>query len=527
MFNFLKKLFTKNGEHAGKTAVRTKVAETPASRHPEAHSGVAVASLSLRAILDRFPADLKEQVNQMPASDVKVVLPVAAIMKQLPSGTVRMSLASLYRQAPSGTFRKEQAEDKRMVDVPLAEVFKTVNPTILKRRDDQRSYEVPDDAVGLFDDQNSRHVANPQDVAAPAPAPKPAAPLPSPLAAARQPEPPVQPAAQERKLKMPGIAPVPASQPPAPAPAPASSAQEKLNLSGELSLLLVEVAAGWQESFRNELSVLPGDSRILIPASEVGPLLQKGRVAFSWEQIRRWLTPPPTGVLNIPDDTQFTLPLKIVAPAFVAATGARKRAAQADTSLPDFFGPAAGRAPAAAAAMPASQEPAPVARPAAEVAPQPAVLAQEAPAVVAAPALVPAALSVAAKSDPMNLRELFAMPDKTDWAPNELVKLTCALPGVAGVVVALGEGLVVTQRLPEGYSADTFAAFMPQIFGRMDQYAGEMQLGATNCVTLDTDHGTVRFFRNGKLFFAALGKSGESLPAGLHLVCNELAAQNQ
>lgn len=127
----------------------------------------------------------------------------------------------------------------------------------------------------------------------------------------------------------------------------------------------------------------------------------------------------------------------------------------------------------------------------------------------------------------MNLRELFEMPDKTDWAPNELVKLTCALPGVAGVVVALGEGLVVTQRLPEGYSADTFAAFMPQIFGRMDQYAGEMQLGATNCVTLDTEHGTVRFFRNGKLFFAALGKSGESLPAGLHLVCNELAAQNQ
>lgn len=518
MFNFLKKLFTKNGEHAGKTAVRTKVAETPASRHPEAHSGVAVASLSLRAILDRFPADLKEQVNQMPSSDVKVVLPVAAIMKQLPSGTVRMSLASLYRQAPSGTFRKEQAEDKRMVDVPLAEVFKTVNPTILKRRDDQRSYEVPDDAVGLFDDQNSRHVANPQDVAAPAPAPKPAAPLPSPLAAARMAEPPVQPAAQERKLKMPGIAPVPASQ--SPAPAPASSVPEKLNLSGELSLLLVEVAAGWQESFRNELSVLPGDSRILIPVSEVGPLLQKGRVAFSWEQIRRWLTPQPTGVLNIPDDTQFALPLKIVAPAFVAATGAKKRAAQADTSLPDFFGPTAGRV---------AEAPAPA--PAAKPTPPASVVATPAPAPVpvSAPVAtqVPVVPAVVTKSEPMNLRELFAMPDKTDWAPNELVKLTCALPGVAGVVVALGEGLVVTQRLPEGYSADTFAAFMPQIFGRMDQYAGEMQLGATNCVTLDTDHGTVRFFRNGKLFFAALGKSGESLPAGLHLVCNELAAQNQ
>ena len=521
MFNFIKKLFSKNAEPAGKAVARAKVADTPSSRHPEAQSGVAVASLSLRAILDRFPADLKEQVNQMPASDVKVVLPVAAIMKQLPTGTVRMSLASLYRQAPTGTFRKEQAEDKRMVDVPLSEVFKTVSPTGLKRRGDQRYYEVPDNAVGLFDDRNARHVSTPQDSAAEAPA-APAAPVPAPKPAApapvsRQAEAFNQPPPQERKLKMPAVAaPAAADQP------PQSTAAEKLNLAGELSLLLVEVAAGWQEAFRNELSVLPGDSRILIPTSEVGPLLQKGRVSFSWEQICRWLTPTPPSTLNSPLDTQFAFPLKIVAPAFVAATGAKKRAAQADTSLPDFFGPTAGRVVEAPAPAPAAK-PTPPASVVSKPAPAPAPVPVSVPVATQVP-VVPA---VVTKSEPMNLRELFAMPDKTDWAPNELVKLTCALPGVAGVVVALGEGLVVTQRLPEGYSADTFAAFMPQIFGRMDQYAGEMQLGATNCVTLDTDHGTVRFFRNGKLFFAALGKSGESLPAGLHLVCNELAAQNQ
>ena len=127
---------------------------------------------------------------------------------------------------------------------------------------------------------------------------------------------------------------------------------------------------------------------------------------------------------------------------------------------------------------------------------------------------------------PITLRELFSMPDKTEWLPNELVKLTCALPGIAGVVVALEEGLVVAQRLPDGFSAETFAAFMPQVFSRMDRYTGEMQLGETHDVTLNTESGAIRMFRNGKVFFAALGKSGETLPNGLHLICNELACQN-
>ena len=39
-----------------------------------------------------------------------------------------MSLGSLYRQAPNGTFRKTNFEDKRMIEVPLGEVFKNINP---------------------------------------------------------------------------------------------------------------------------------------------------------------------------------------------------------------------------------------------------------------------------------------------------------------------------------------------------------------------------------------------------------------
>ncbi len=503
MLKFLKNLFSKTSDTASMKNVVAKTASTPLSKHPELQSGVEVASLSLRAILDKLPADLKSTVNEMPASDVKVVLPVAAIMKQLPSGAVRMSLASLYRQAPNGTFRSANVEDKRLVDVPLSEVFKTISPNALKRRDDQRTYSVPDDAVGLFSSGDKRSVVTPGHTPNSAPAPS-ATPAP------------------EQKLRMPAPA---APAPPAPQPAGKSEGSAPLNLTGELSLLLVELAAGWQEGHRNELSILPGDTRILIPASEVGPLLQKGKVSFSWAQLKRWLKPPAASTINIPDDTQLVLPLKIVAPAFVASTGAKKRMAQADTSLPDFFGPSAGSTPVAAP-VPAPVAPLP-ADPVAQlqrVLPPPSVTAH-----VMAPALTPPVERAPSHSTgrmPATLAELFEIPGKTDWMPNELVQLTCAMQGVAGVVVALEEGLVVAEKLPEGFSAETFAAFMPQVFSRMDRYTGEMQLGGTNDVTLNTENGPIRLFRHGKVFFAALGKCGENLPDGLHLVCNELANQN-
>ncbi len=504
MLKFLKKLFTKNGRNANTQDPSTAISETPTSRHSGSHGGVEVAPLSLRAILDKLPADLKSTVNEMPASDVKVVLPVAAIMKQLPSGAVRMSLASLYRQAPSGTFRSTNIEDKRLVDVPLSEIFKTINPSALKRRDDQRRYSVPTDAVGLFDEIHNRNVTSPQSSAAQIP---PQAPIP------------------EQKLRMPSqpvVAPTPRQA--APPPAPVAEAPVPLNLTSELSLLLVEVAATWPEAHRNALSILSGDTRIVLPASEIGPLLQKGKVVFPWSQLKLRLLPIPTSTIGIPDDTQLSLPLKIVAPAFVAATGAKRRGAQADTSLPDFFGPTAGQLPTPTPKA-AAPTPAPVAHPApaAKLAPPPVQL-PTAPAITPEPQVN--ITSSPSGRMPITLRELFNLPDKTNWAPNELVKLTCSLAGIAGVVVALEEGLVVAQQLPEGLSSETFAAFMPQVFSRMDRYTGEMQLGETHDITLNTESGAIRMFRNGKVFFAALGKCGESLPNRLHLVCNELASQN-
>lgn len=543
MFKFLKQLFSKTGFQAAQTHAPVPVAVASARHSPDAAGAVEVASLSLRLILEKLPDDLKLLINQLPETSVKVVLPVNAIMKQLPSGSVKMSLVSLYRQSPSGTFRKAEIEEKRMVEVPLGEIFKSINPGRLKRRNDQRSYDVPDEITGLFGAGGSSRTVN-------QPAPTPPSPAPSAVE---------QPKANQTQGGQPSARVFSDNHSNGHAPGePAEAAPMPLKFDGELSLALFEAAAGWPEGIRGDLSILSGDTKIVLPVSEVSAGLQKGKVMFTWAQLRGFLKPTPPDGIHIPEDTQLLLPLKIVAPAFVAATGAKKRSsakAAVSKELPDFFGPSAGQTPAAPPPPPpavAATPPAPTAPTAPEAPEAPEALVALAPPATpvtlqeevapTAPltlisasvpvtaqqsvAVVPSATTAAPGSEPTNLGELFNDPGKTSWNPNELVKLTCGLPGVIGAIVALEEGLVVAQKLPGGIEGDTFAAFMPQIFSRLDKYTGEMELGETSEVSLVTSNGPCRFFRKGKVFFATLGKNGATLPGGLHLIAEELANQN-
>src|SRR5437762_4336747 len=114
MLQFFKNLFRKPAALPTARIPRMTTSQQPVMALPQ----VEIASLSLRAIIERFPADLKESVVNIPPSEVMVALPVPTIIKQLPSGSVKMSLASVYRQAPGGTFSATRVEDKRMVEVP-------------------------------------------------------------------------------------------------------------------------------------------------------------------------------------------------------------------------------------------------------------------------------------------------------------------------------------------------------------------------------------------------------------------------
>ena len=72
MFKLFKKLFGKaDTKIAPSPSSKNQVTPASGAQKPDAASGVEVASLSLRAILDRFPADLKSTINEMPGADAR------------------------------------------------------------------------------------------------------------------------------------------------------------------------------------------------------------------------------------------------------------------------------------------------------------------------------------------------------------------------------------------------------------------------------------------------------------------------
>ena len=154
MLKFISNLFRKSNQVQTAPVIRSGHFNGEA---PQIVPTVETAQLSLAAILAKFPADLKGCIQQMPEPTATVALPVPTILKQLPSCSVKMSLASLYRQAPAGVFKPGPPEEKRMVEVPLPEIFKRVRPELLKRREDQRPCPMPQDGYNLFGDKDNPH----------------------------------------------------------------------------------------------------------------------------------------------------------------------------------------------------------------------------------------------------------------------------------------------------------------------------------------------------------------------------------
>ncbi len=610
MFRFLKSLFRrKKPATTGSAKSSSVAAPAPAANRPPDAAGAAVprvetAQLSLIAVMGRFPDDLRKLVLKMPPQEAMVVLPLPTIQKMLPTGSVKMSLASVVRQAPPGTFSTINPQDKRLVEVPLAEIFKRISPALLKKRSDQKLTELAAEGFDIFGDDENPHVlaprvegavptaprgvpAAPQQPAAPAlgvppakvlkvqpgvvTAPPPTVPLPA-VAKAAQPAPemPAPLPKPKRLSKAPDVAAVgveakaTGGTPPPPKrtetaePTPAAE-------QPPLVITLKEILGSWPEPIKSEAAALNG-ATVSLPSIDVASGLAKGKVAFAWGQLRSWMNPPPAKPSEGADATELVLPLRVIAPAFLKHTkgGATARKAGEVGDIPELF--AGGKAPTARPAKPTpaptpepeakAPEPPPAQEPEAAPLPTPVepvptpepepIVKAEVPAVpepkeeapaakapevviepevaVPAPEISHEAKAVPAAAIPQTLGELFGQPDKTNWSPAEIVNRLTELPDVAGAVVALQEGLVIAHKLPEPLKGEIFAAFLPQIFARLNQYFGEMKLGGVNEITVQTEVGPCHIFRRGQVFFAALAKPDSVLPFHNLRLCADAVA---
>jgi predicted regulator of Ras-like GTPase activity (Roadblock/LC7/MglB family) len=273
-----------------------------------------------------------------------------------------------------------------------------------------------------------------------------------------------------------------------------------------LAVPLKALAESWPETLRQEIvqSRLL-DSRVMLPCDAIEEALKGGRAAFPWKTLRSWIQPAPLATESPNDATELELPLKVVTPLFFARkNGAATKPTQRvtiDEGIPNlFFGFPTGEAPPASVATP-SVTPAPK----------------------AAAVIKPVDTNYYVwddTSDTVIVQESEykrKTPGGTDFVaryatPNEIVSRAAALDGVAGALIALPDGLMVASRIPSELNGDTLAAFLPQIFAKVNQCTRELRMGELNNLNFTVGNVPWKIFRVNAIFFAAFGRVAEPLP---------------
>ena len=287
----------------------------------------------------------------------------------------------------------------------------------------------------------------------------------------------------------------PAPAAPAPAVAAPAPQSDKHAPGGEpLVVPLASLAEGWPEEVRKVIiSLNLAEAKVGLPSSAIEQALKQGRICFSWKTIRSWIKPPIPAASSAHDSAVVDLPLKVVAPLFLERqreAAKSKQKVSIDEDIPNlFFGfpqPENGTPAAAATARPTdtnyyvwddSHDTARIHESEVKRGPTPGTK--------------------------------FVAKYAT---PNEVVSRAAGLDGVAGALIALPDGLMVANRLPPDLNADTMAAFLPQIFGKVSQCTKELRMGDLNNLNFTVGNVPWKIFRVNAIFFAAFGQSGVPLP---------------
>jgi predicted regulator of Ras-like GTPase activity (Roadblock/LC7/MglB family) len=274
---------------------------------------------------------------------------------------------------------------------------------------------------------------------------------------------------------------------------------------------LWDMAETWPEELKKEiLAKSLADENVRLDGAMVEAGLKRGRVTMIWMQLR--MLAKASSEPSVHDELELELPLKVLAPLFFAAqkklSGSKKQASVSD-EIPNLFFGFPQAAPTPRTSAPGSAD------------------------------KTQADSNFYVWGDtqdkPVEDDGVHAPPPvpQTDFLsrqtqPKEVVARAKALPGVLGVVITLPDGLRVASEVPEEFNADTLAAFVPQLFERMNQSARELRMGTLNNVSFTVGNVPWKIFRVNAVYVAAFGRAGESLPsADLAALASELDRKKQ
>lgn len=538
---------------------------------PAINTGTSEISLPLASLVSAFPVELQKRVLTARIGEVAVAFPLDKILPQLSQGLVRVTFGEI-RQAQPSSFTGGADRDYVMVTLPLQELISRLGPAILAMRS-RKQVEVPDEIASPFglrgeglivskpaSTPGTAFTARPRGAQAAAPVPPaadprargnvgsvrmPSAPSITPSATPgtsfinRTSPPPSAPAAPINGASLPpvkapikppiGAAPMGGfTQPPVPPAVPhrpshgvsAPGASAPSASAFNIAFNLIEESL--PEAIKLEAAQLDGvqGAMLSLPGDQVADGLKRGKVAFTWKQLRECFVPAVAPCISAHDGLVITLPLGVIAPLFLkrqkGANNGQKRVV-VDDRIPNlFFG-----FPQPEAVEPAVADPMPTAPAAIPVVPAPKPAdtnyfifddEKEQPIAVDEPAQ-------AVRPQRTTPGTTFASRKAT---PNEVVTKASMLEGVYGALVALPDGLLVASKLDPSVNGETIAALIPQMYSKLSGCTKELRLGELNNLNFTVGNVPWKIYRVNGIFFAAFGTAGEPLPTG-HLT--ELAAQ--
>jgi predicted regulator of Ras-like GTPase activity (Roadblock/LC7/MglB family) len=512
--------------------------------------------LPLQPIIAAMPMELRTKVMQTPPAGMVVSIPLDKVLAQLACGAVKITFGELRLVAPGVFVNSGGEHDHKPVMLPLNEILTRLNPALLARRVTQKQVDLADDIGSPFGALGQGITISTKPVkptAAPPPPPSqmiiPPSRMVTPIASSasirpppspsvsRIPAPTIKVAAPQNNGAPKPVAPVAPVAPPVP--------MEPAVISAPLAAL----SEDWPEGLRLEITKLNlSNAQVLLQTNLIEPALKRGRVTFLWQNLRPLIkpTPPPA---SIHDGVELELPLKVIAPLFLTRQKAAPRPRQAALPPADipilFFGFPQPQAEAPVKA-PVPETPMPKAQPveAPIKAPVPEAPVKAPVPAVNRPALKPVDAKLADSNyyiwgetnDAPRVDETeYKRPQRpaTDFTsryatPQEIITRAMALPGVAGALVALPDGLKVASQIPSVLNADTLAAFLPQIYDRVSQSTKELRMGALNNFNFTVGNVPWNIFRVNAVYFAAFGCADEPLPtAQLAALAAELNRKKQ
>ena len=280
------------------------------------------------------------------------------------------------------------------------------------------------------------------------------------------------------------------ANPPVARPSPGKPTGSTPSSAGTATIAvpLTALAESWPETVRQDIVQLKlVDARLAMPADLVEASLKRGRVAFPWKTVRSWIRPATNVGPSAHDATEVELPLAVIAPMFLARqkAAAKLQKPEIDETIPNlFFG---------------------LPKPEPSATPKPADTNY----------YVWGDTSDSARVDDTDFKRKAGGTDFVSRyaTPNEIVSRAAVLDGVAGVIIALPDGLMVASRIPPEFNGDTLAAFLPQIFSKVTQCTKELRMGELNNLNFTIGNVPWKIFRVNAIFFAAFGRAGEALPS--------------